>query len=436
MGVNTREKKAKALEAEFGGQTKKLELIEAKNKDLIAKLNSTEESKTKVVMRFANVLAGISNLTSKLMKKEQETAETNTKLEAASGAFLTQEPSTETNNAIPPSVMVKDLPGISNLTLTGNGIEDAEAVLIANALHDNQAVSEVTVRSNRIGDKGFVALGVSCLSNKSNITFLDVQYNHITLKGVETFATMLSEFADSTGHVLRANFEQENGMLIPVVQVHIRGPRKLTVDLRYNKLKPELPEGSSKAARLKSEKEADVLLLKIVRILARCGKHSMAHQKMLLKEKDHLSDTKLKCITAGESNNKAEEQRVVLHDTLGWDSSSATSKNLAVVTSSTKKLVKSRRHKKGQSRRSALTMSVSVKKRSNASKRTTSSANPRRKYGYLTHTKTSSAQFNIKDQERLVREIRQANSTQIPAVRRRGIDRLTKSPLKHRSFKR
>jgi len=364
--VNSKEKRAKAMQEEFGGVNKKLEIVTSKNKTLLEKLNSTEESKTKTVMRFANVLAGISHMTARLVDREADIkarggeeavkAEQSKKdgEEDAAGAFLTQGEDEvggrgdSSSTSIPPSVMAKDLPGIANLQLSENGIEDAEAVLIANALHDNQAVTEVTVRGNRIGDKGFVALGVSCLSNKSNVTYLDVQYNHITLKGIETFAIMLSEFADSSGHVLRSSFETEKGLLIPVIQVYIRGPRKLTVDLRFNKLKPELPEGSSQAAISKSEKEADAQLLKIVRILQRCGKHSKAHENMLIREAEYEQ----KRLTG----TLPEEQRLVLHG--GWTDSKP------------KKLIsKNSRHKRGQSKRNSssnhpLAMSVTVKKSS------------------------------------------------------------------------
>uniref|UniRef100_A0A7S4DQ35 Uncharacterized protein n=1 Tax=Lotharella globosa TaxID=91324 RepID=A0A7S4DQ35_9EUKA len=341
--VNTREKKAKAMENQFAGVSKKLEMVEKKNKSLIAKVNATEESKTKVVMRFANVLAGIANLTKNLIEKEQNEEATTTG--EGKGAFLTQDPSEGgESGGIPPSVMARDLPGVANLQMANNGIEDAEAVLIANALHDNQAVTEVLVRSNRIGDKGFVALGVACLSAKSNVTMLDAQFNHVTLKGVETFATMLSEFADSSGHVLRASFEKEKGVLIPVIQVHIRGPRKLTVDLRFNKLKPELPDGASQAAIKQSEKDADAQLLKIVRILSRCGRASVAHEAMLRKEADYERRRQ-----AGELT--VEEQRLVLHG--GWTGSKGKP--------STKKLIsKNARHKRGQSRRTAANSGISV----------------------------------------------------------------------------
>lgn len=439
--VNQKELKATAMANEFGGQAKKLALVEAKNKKMIGKLTSTEESKTKCVMRFANVLAGIGSLTQRLMDREddiraevkvsKQRRERNKKAadeeaegeggeevqdakavvpagqgaDAATGADGEGEgEGDDGGEKVPPSVWAKDLPGVANLQLANNGIEDAEAVLIANALHDNMAVQEVLMKGNRIGDKGFVAIAIACLSQKSNITFLDMQYNMITLKGVETFATMLSEFADSSGHVLRANFESERGMLIPILQVHVRGPRLLTVDVRYNKLKPDLPEGSSKAARARSDKEADAQLLKIVNLLSRCGKHSVAHEEMLRREAEYE-----KMRAAGEIDD-AELKTA-------WPDDKSKSKRLSGGT---------RRHKKGQSRAS---VSVDVKRaakgrRLGDSKSDAKGGSGRRRGGVFTHTQSSSTQFNIKDHERVMRGSRKSKG---PVAK--GLTRIKASPL-------
>ncbi len=228
----------------------------AAEKDVKERVFAERETKTRVVMRLAQVLAGVSALTANLVDRDRR----------ARGL---------PERGPPASAFAKKLPGVASLNMSGHGIEDAEAVVIANALHDNQAVSEVLVRNNRISDKGFVALAISCLSNKSSVSRLDATYNNVTLGGVTTLAQVLLEFAGPGGHVLSAGFAAEDGAMVPVIRVGLkpqgggRTPRERTVqiDLRFNKLRPTGP-------RKDTAQDPEFQLAHIMKLMAQCAKKS------------------------------------------------------------------------------------------------------------------------------------------------------------------
>eukprot|EP00954_Amorphochlora_amoebiformis_P000890 69071-Amorphochlora_amoeboformis.AAC.1 len=260
-------------------KTKECDILKKKNEALIKDVAENHEWHQKAVLRFNGVFDILSTVSMKLvnnerMRKRGQDVKTKRGLadrfdeDGAKKAFITEEEDPMDADAFSLPSLLQGVPYITTLKLGGTGMEDSEALVLANTLQSNTLITEINLRSNQIGDKGFVALAFTSLSKSSRIILLDLQYNLITMKGVAKLAGMIDDYATSGGPITSASFVDDDGVLLPVLEIDMWGGRTVSILLRHNKLKREVKEDAPPEEHAKADKELDSELNRIIGILS------------------------------------------------------------------------------------------------------------------------------------------------------------------------
>ena len=141
---------------------RELRALAAKNKELVATLQSADEHKTKAVMRLAATMARYANTRPNFSGKGAHNANAYAFLTARGDALAA-----DSANEADPSAggRALDLDNFRVLNLSQNGIEDTEAIYLAKALKDTTTATELNLNGNRIRNDGLTALVLALLSD-------------------------------------------------------------------------------------------------------------------------------------------------------------------------------------------------------------------------------------------------------------------------------
>jgi hypothetical protein len=222
----------------------KLEQLNHRNRQLMQRLQTSEDHKTKAIMRLVALL-------SLPIPKSLDPA-------SSSASHEGKQTSGEEKGSS------------TTIHLSDNGIDDSDVLLLVQSIRGDSVVRELDLRGNKVSTLGALALVHECLLTDSEVTLLDLQHNWVTLDGMQSLAFLLlahsgrqelpfvnkdkkvmqpqgkvereetrsgsGSFVDGlSGGVQSAKLRQHNGALLPIID--IKTPRKnLAIDLRFNQL--------------------------------------------------------------------------------------------------------------------------------------------------------------------------------------------------------
>jgi hypothetical protein len=253
-----------------------IKLLQDKNRRLVAQLERSEECKAKAVLRLSSVLARLSTAGNGQGAMAAASAANEAAVIAMSsvtasvgggsgGGSLVGRPSgneggesdnedgaggesrgangeakavTNTAKRTTEAALriLQENTNLSLLQLSDNGIDDAEASYVAEAIRENRVLHELDMRQNQIGQDGLMALVLSVLTESCAIETLDLRYNQVRVSGLELLVSFLRSSQGLAGLVAASLAEErERSQIVPFVYLRTT-TRTVGVDLRHNPL--------------------------------------------------------------------------------------------------------------------------------------------------------------------------------------------------------
>mmetsp|Transcript_46794 Transcript_46794/g.92078 ORF Transcript_46794/g.92078 Transcript_46794/m.92078 type:complete len:1036 (+) Transcript_46794:57-3164(+) len=282
--------------------------LATKNRELIGRLLTSEDHKTKGLIRLAAMLEA-TEMKRQIMCGQRKEGDYSRKKPLAGahagggeGFFLTQgsqgaEEDEDTQNEDKERAQL-----LVSLSLSDNGVEDREVTLLSSALLTNSTCQEINLKANRVSTQGLLSLVDACLSEGNAVEFIDMQQNYVTLDGLEALAFMLLDRATGDASYpipdpdpslnkvrqtaatkaaeakrkpfqLSAALKKEGEAVLPIVEVTLPS-KKLTVDLRFNRLQRSADVGTT--AGPSGGEEMTEALARITQVMKMCQSPSSA----------------------------------------------------------------------------------------------------------------------------------------------------------------
>jgi len=243
------EKEHRTMKKMIQEKTKNVDLLQAKNTNLISRCASTEEHKQKVVLKLFSALDTISLISEKLASRQTRTW---------GGAFLTSG-GTESNikavsEGSPSRIstsrrlqfpeILNGLPFVSVVSLANLGFDDSDVTHLARILTRNRAISELDLHQNKIGDKGLATLVAACASNR--VTNLNLNSNFVTAKGIRKLPNCKVRRPEAKKFV-----EHKIGSIPPLVEVERKGTAVLLMSIESQQKQEQKGSTGQRRARNK-----------------------------------------------------------------------------------------------------------------------------------------------------------------------------------------
>jgi hypothetical protein len=159
--------------------TEQIKGLVSKNKELFARLQSSEDHKTKAMMRLMTFIA---SPTPSQSTTSTATGDTATPLAITDGSGVDKVSTSDGTLALVSS---------NTLQLSDNGVEDREISLLVTSLAQNTSLTELDLRGNRITNHGLLSLVIACVSPSCQVRSIDLQQNRINLDGLQSLASSL-----------------------------------------------------------------------------------------------------------------------------------------------------------------------------------------------------------------------------------------------------